>query len=115
MAGIEDLENHPAAQIHVPGISSATNKVKKSFNFESGGLLPQQEMSSIDNQSTGAAQPETSAASRTKKQELMNQILQNHQIAAGQFMSNPPAGMKYVSTATNANAPHALTATNSVR
>ena len=30
-------------------------------------------------------------------------------------MSNPPAGMKYVTTATNSNAPHALTATNSVR
>ena len=53
--------------------SSATNKVKKSFNFETGSLMPQQEMSSIDNQSYAGL--DTSAASKTKKQELMNQIL----------------------------------------
>ena len=41
MPGMEDLEAHPAAQIHGQGISSATNKLKKSFNFESGGLLTQ--------------------------------------------------------------------------
>lgn len=41
LAGIDDFDSHPP-QIHVPaGISSATNKIKKSFNFDTGGLFPQ--------------------------------------------------------------------------
>ena len=62
MGGIEGLEcSQP--NTHVP--SSATNKVKKSFNFETGSLMPPQEMSSIENQSCSGQ--DTSAASRTKK------------------------------------------------
>lgn len=57
----------PVAQIP----SSATNKIKKSFNFDTnGGGVQQLEMSSIDNKSNDA-----SGASRTKKQNLMNQIM----------------------------------------
>lgn len=71
IAGIEELEVQQP-QIHVSGISSATNKIKKSFNFETG-LASGQEMASLDNSSSVL---DASATSRAKKQKLMNQILQ---------------------------------------
>ena len=47
---MDDFDTHHPPTIHVQGISSATNKIKKSFNFDTQNLFPnQQEMSSIDN------------------------------------------------------------------
>lgn len=49
LAGVDDFDNNPP-QIHVQGISSATNKIKKSFNFDTSasGVIAPQDISSID-------------------------------------------------------------------
>ena len=54
LAGVDDFDSNPP-QIHVPaGISSATNKIKKSFNFDTAAIgSSQQEMNSIDHVSAG--------------------------------------------------------------
>ena len=106
-AGIDELEGHHS-QIHVPGISSATNRLKKSFNFETGALVPHYDVVLTESQQQ---------ESRAKNQELLNQILlQNPQLAGSlNFMTNPATvtapGTKYLS----ANGNSTVTASSSVR
>ena len=61
---VDDFDTDPP-QMHGPVVSSATNKIKKSFNFETNALMPSNDLSSIENQSAG--KQELSGASRTKK------------------------------------------------